>query len=46
MLLRKMNNIVVCLVLRATLAKLKNSKMNGTGIGSRDVWGLDNALLD
>ena len=34
------------LVLRAILEKLKNSKMNGTKIGSKDVWGSDNALLD
>ena len=35
----------VCLVLRVVSAQAENGKTKGTETGSRDAWGLDNALL-
>ena len=35
----------MCLVLRFVLAQAEIAKTKGTETRSRDVWGLDNALL-
>ena len=43
--IRRSMGLAVCFVLRAISAQVENGKTKGSETGSRDVWGLDNALL-